>query len=280
MSTRPMYALVALALLVTGCARVGDPLVRRDLAGDAPEVAAILSDLQENAERIQRFKATGKFIVQSPDLDSIYNLRHSEINFQRPDGLYVVGRKYATNMLMLTSRGDEFLIELPRRREYHYRTEGETIDSVSFRVAPVDVANEMFLPEDWAALRSRQVKMDRYDAENQVATLSVYTRGFRPVLRRVIEVQGVPWRVVKNERYDTDGTLIAVTTKSDYHVQDGVYFPRDIMSVFPTENARMGMRIRSYFLNRELEPGLFDVTARYNEVLRKGYTELETAPAS
>jgi hypothetical protein len=259
-----------------GCASLGTRLTHAPLPPGAPEVETVLADLARNDEAVQSFKARGTFTLKTPELETIYLLHQSDISFKRPDYLYVVGRKYAATVLRLTCSGPEFLIELPTERQYYYRAEGEQFAGVSFRISPVDILREAFLPEDWSRLSSRQVRMTAYDAGTQTADLEIYASPRTGTPRRRLTVQGAPWVVLHSQLLDEDGKVVAETAKSEYQVTpEGVRFPARVESAFPHENAFMHFNMRKFDLNAPLDSLNRDIRGRAAALGREGYAEVE-----
>jgi len=256
--------LFAIAFSLSGCARLGER-VEFGLAGpDVPRAGEILSALAANDAAVENFRAAGSFTLESPDFEATKMFRDGAIAFRRPAGLSVRGRNaIGMEMFRLTSVGSEFLIDFPASRdEPYYRVEGEQFASVPFSVSPSDIAREMFLPEDWENLRRREARVIAYDAAEQTAVLEI---GPRSEPRRRVTVKGPPWVVVKNERIEA-GQTVAVTTKGDYRVVDGVRFPAYIDAQFPGEQTRLTFEMRKILPNTEIPDSLFDIKTRAREV--------------
>jgi len=251
--------------LVSGCAHLGERVERLPLPEGAPSERDILADLAANDSAIANFKATGAFTLESPDLTAVKRFKDGSITFRRPADLCVVGRKYlGAAVFRLTCVGNEFLIEFPATREEpYYRLEGERFDSVPFSVSPSDIAREMFLPEPWAQLKMREVHVTSYEPDTQTATLEI---GPKRSPRRRLVVSGPPWVVLRGERLGPDGETLAVTTKEDYRVVDGIRIPARIDAWFPGEKTRMTFDMRAITPNVALDNSLFDIRARAREV--------------
>ena len=150
--------LVSLLLAIAGCATTGEKLGpsvgRSTLPAGAPAPEAILADLAKNDAAIQGFKASGKFILKSPQLEETLLLPQSSITFRRPADLSVSGRKLGTPVGRLTCAGESFLLEDAIGRLYLLGERGARFQGVSREVSPADIARETFLPEDWGALRA------------------------------------------------------------------------------------------------------------------------------
>ena len=270
-SMRSIRPLLLLGVLMAGCVRLGTQYQPVILPPGAPTAQAILAELAENEAALHTFKATGKFVLQSPELEATQLLRESAIFFQSPASLHVVGRKMATNVVELTCVGDAFLVVFPTEKEYYYRPEGERVEGQDASA----IVREMFQPEPWAELAPRHVRITGFDPQQQQATLEIYSGRRRNRLRRRLTLQGVPWVVIRNERFDREGQLVAVTTKAEYHEQNGVRFPAQLESTFPHVEAYMRFTMRRVWVNEELDQGDFAMTKRVEALGRKGYQAIE-----
>ncbi len=274
----PMSRIVyfaALCLAIAGCTRLGTRLERHALPAGAPAVEAILADLAANDAAIGNFRATGTFVLKSPELTATQQLRESSIQFRRPSDLHVIGRKYAKTVFRLTCVGTKFLVAFPTEKQYYYSAKGEKVKGVPANVSPADIAQEMFLPEVWAKLSPRQVRMIDFDASRQTATLEILSSGLRKRPHRRLVVEGTPWVVRRSELLARDGSVLAVTLKDEYHEQEGLRFPARVESTFPGQDALMRFEMRKEFLNTELEADAFDLERQYSEVREKGYERVE-----
>ncbi len=257
--------LCVLILVAGGCARLGERVQQGALPEGAPEIKAILADLAANDAALKNFKAKGAFTLESPDFAAVKKFDDGFIAFRRPADLCVIGRKYlGMAVFHLTCVGSKFLIEFPATPEEkpYYKLEGEQFKDVPFSVSPSDIAREMFLPESWDELKSKEARLTAYDAAAQTATIEV---GPKRSPRRRLVVTGPPWRVVKSERLGDDGATLAVTTKVDYRDVDGIMFPAKVDASFPSEQTRMTLDMRKIWPNTQLDPALFDIKARATE---------------
>lgn len=240
----------------------------------------ILADLAANDAAIHNFKAAGSFTLKSPELAATQLLRESSIQFRRPGGLYVVGRKYATAVFRLTCTGPAFLIEFPTEKQYYFSPKGEHVEGISKTVSPSDIAQEMLLPEAWTELSARQVRLLEFNEAKQTAVLEIRTGALRKRPHRRLGVEGVPWVIRRSELYDKFGNLLAVTTKDNYHELDGIRFPAEVECVFPSQDALMRFDMRKIFLNTDLDDALFRIEEHAAELRDKGYEKLEPRPKS
>lgn len=268
---------MALCLLSLGCAHLGQPLARTELPADAPEVGEILANLAANDAALRTFRATGTFTLVSPERPGIDRFRHSKILFRRPADLHVLGRgPLLATVFRLTCVGREFLIEFPTDKQWYYNLEGEQFGGVDFSVSPSDVAREMFLPEAWEQLKPRQVRMTAYKPDEETVTLEVLERGFpRRWVRRRLTLTGLPWVVVRSERLDRRGGVIAVVTKDAYQVKDGILFPAKVDAKFPCEQTRMTFDMRNIRLNAELDDPTFNIESIKARLERLGHERVE-----
>jgi len=268
---RVLVLTIAACLPLAGCVHLGRPFEPAVLPPGAPSVAEILSSLAANEAALRTFKATGKFILESPDLEATQYLPQSSIRYRSPADLFVVGRKHATNVVELTCVDDALLVVLPTEKQYLFRPQGERFEGGS----SADVVREMFRPEAWAELSPRQVRLAGFDAAAQTARLEIFSKGLRPRLRRTVKAGGGPWVLLESTLHDRDGQVLAVTTKAAYHEQDGIRFPKEIASAFPAAGAQMRFTMRRITLNDELEPADFAIEDKVTAVRRKGYDEID-----
>ena len=266
--------LPAICLCVAGCTRIGVRVERAPLPPGAPTAEAILTSLAENEAAIRSFTATGKVIVQIPELESTQLLHGSTVYYRSPTDLHVVGRKHGKTVVRLTCVGPAFLLEVPTEKSYYYRPAGERFDTVS----SVDIARETFRPEHWRGLPPRRVRMLAYDEGAQTATLEILSKGLHKRPHRRLVVSGAPWVVLENQLLDEDGHVVAFTTKAEYHQQGDIRYPREVFSAFPGENAQLRFTIRTITLNEALDEGFFRLEDRVRALQDKGYTVLERPP--
>lgn len=255
-------------VLVTGCAGLGERIETAEGPIRAPSLGRILDDLAGNDRRIQNFRASGAFTLVVPELDGVRKYRQGRIAFRRPADLHAAARHLVTGIPIfeLTCTGSEYLLEFPARpREFFYETDGVQFASVPARVSPSDIAREMFLPETWNQLRRRDVRMAGYDPVTKRATLDIG----RPIVRRRVVVEGVPWRVVENVLYDETGSERARTTLSEYRQIDDIRFPAKVEAIFPAEGARMTFEMRNIRPNSEIDEDRFDIEAKLEQLERR-----------
>ncbi len=267
----------------SGCATTGGaPAVSSEVAPQ-PEVSPqaeglaerILQQLAANDAAIENFRASGKFMLKSPELQDVQVLRQSSIRFRRPAELHVVGRKYSKAVFSLTCAGEGFLIVMPTESRY-FASEGATrFDGLSRSVSPRDIANEMFFPEDWGKLNPKSVVLADLNDAGDRAVLHVFDSRRRDSLRRKVTVQGPRWHVVENARFDGGPEPVAVTTLGNYREEAGVWFATMIESRFPSENAYMQFDASTFAINDKIEPADFDLEAQLEEVRVKGFKPWE-----
>jgi len=263
-------AVAALLALAAGCAGLGERVGRTSLPPGAPSVEAVLRDLAANDALIRSFRAGGNFEIASPEFEAVKSFTGS-IRFRRPTDLYVQGNQRVTGITMfkLVCIGQEFLMEFPHSKdESFYQIEGEQFEDVPFSVSPSDVAREMFLPEDWAALKRRSVRMVDFDPAAETAVMSVGPDGYA---RRRVEVvrvnaQDPKWVLKQNTRFAETGEVLAITTLDEYTSVDGALFPTKVQATFPTEETRMKFTMRNVRLNVEVPDKYFDIRERAREL--------------
>lgn len=257
--------ILTMIIVIAGCQRLGKELARAPLPPGAPDVSSILADLAANDAAVQSFRGPCSVTLESPDLAGKQVLHKSSVYFRRPESLHVVGRKYGSTVMRLTSAGSEFLIEFPAEKEYYYRLEGEHIESVSFSVSPSDIAREMFFPEPWASLDVERMRLAGYDEQEQIARLELLEPDGKHV-QRLLTVQGPPWVIIRSERLDQRGRVISVTTLQDYRRFEDVNFPTTVEAVFPLEETAMTLTFRDLKPNAPIEDDFFDIDARAREL--------------
>ena len=166
MKTRHYTALcIACLLLISGCIRTGRPFQRVTLPDGAPVPGKILAELSRNDAAITSFKAKGAIVFQRPGVRKKDVLPQSELIFQRPDALFLKGNKLAHNVMNLTCIGDEFLLVLPLEKMMVYQETGATVAEMGESISPMDILQEAFLPEAWAKLHPKQVRMTAFDPD-------------------------------------------------------------------------------------------------------------------
>lgn len=260
----------ALAWALTGCQSLGQRAESASLPEGAPSATEILQDLAANDQQIENFRAAGTFILESPDFDAVKKFRGS-IKFRRPADLYVQGNHRLTGvpLFKLICVGEEFLMEFPGSRDQSfYQVEGEQFDDVPFSVSPSDIAREMFLPEPWGELPRRDARVVAFDPDRNAATLTI---GPRATPRRRIEVTRLNperprWVIVRNERLDEAGRVLAETRLDDYRAIESTMFPAKVTAWFPTEATRMTFTMRNIQINTDLPQKHFDIRARALEL--------------
>lgn len=274
--------LCLLLLIAAGCATVGTPVAQDPLPPGAPDVAEILAGLRANDAAVASLSATGKFILKTPELDTVYVLPQSSIHYARPDRIAIVGRKYlGYNVVNIIGQGNAFLLELPTENQYAWRPEGERFQGVSFAISPADVAFEALLTGGWATQSDSSTRLVAWDEATGSASLEIADpeRPRRLIRTATAQAIGGIWTITQSNRYDDNGTLIATTQRSDFHALDGAVFPRQIVSAFPSASARMEFTLRKITINPELDSALFDVDANRQRMIGAGYTEIETQNA-
>ena len=192
------------------------------------------------------------------------------IVYQAPLNLHVIGRKYGTLVVELICSGETFLLVLPTEKQYSYKPLGERFG----RLTTGEMAREIFQPEIWTGLPREQARLMAFDPASGTAELEIQYPDLKR--RRVVKVQGLPWVVLENRLYDVRGSLLAETLKRDYHVLDGIRFPREVESRFPAESAWMKMALRKIELNPDLTGEPFSRIAALAEAAAQGgYTYVE-----
>lgn len=262
----PLTILCLSLYLGTGCAHRGDRVEITDSGTKLPEIETILSDLAQNDTAVSTMKASGVFKITSPKLESRKKFR-GRLVFERPDRLYVEGSKLAGAIVVfkMICVGPEFLMEFPGEKEQNfYELNGAEYENVEFSVSPTDIVHEMFLPEEWSKIKKRSLSIVEYNEAENLVTLELRKR-WR--VRRLLEVQQVNpdsprWVIVRHERYDEHGRVLAVTELSKYTKIEEVLFPEGVDAFFPTEDTRMTFTLKNIRLNSDIAASTFDIRAR------------------
>jgi len=273
------FTICCLALLAfAGCAHrapeLGAPTQQIPLPEGAPSITEVLASLAATDAEMRNFRASGKFILKSPELEETFLVPQSTIHYQSPANLSVIGRKMGSPVGRLTCTGDEFLLELPTKRQYLHALEGARFESLSENVSPIDIAREAFLPETWALISEDRVQLRGFDATDQRVFLDILDARRRHVHRRV-EVTGPPWVLRRSELLDERGDVVAITAKDDYRDFGGKSrFAAQIESTFPGESAFMSFSMRTFELNTEVAPELFAISERLREIKARDFTPI------
>ncbi|MCC6152639.1 MAG: hypothetical protein IT367_02715 [Candidatus Hydrogenedentes bacterium] len=246
-------AACVLCLLLAACNTTGRPqaLVTPEPASTSPVLAEIIADLRANDDALKDFRAATTFTLTSPKLKSVQRFTNGSVAYRKPADLRVVGRNAANMTLFeLKSRGLEFLIEFPPENDvddrYFCSSEAGDIASAPFRVAPADIAHEMFSPIDWSVVKPADFALDSVNDQTGEATLSVPMQNG---LRRIIVVQGKPWRIVHNVLNDATGAPLSDTTMSHYQDINGVRMPAHVVAEFPGESTHVEFVLRNLRVN-------------------------------
>lgn len=276
-----LKSLLVCALLVSGCAG-RTPLVGREgqQTEVRPIVEAIIADLRAQSKTLVQFRASGRFVLKAPELEAAQVLRQSSINFEAPDKLHVVGRKYSKVVFRLVSAGNAFLLEFPTEQQYIYSDSGAPTGDAAFRVSPAAIAEEMFIAVPWDELGPEMVSLLRDDSTAGTATIEVKPPRRKGELTRRLQLQGPPWVVTQSEVFNAEGDLQATTTRSGHRDISGVLFPAQVEARFPVQDAFMSFDLGTLTPGEKASPGLFDVEAALREMERKGYARVERVTAN
>jgi len=243
-------------LLLVACVRTGPPLAPRPLPTSAPDLETVLHDLAANDKALRAFHASGEAIVASRHLEAIQRLPNSSLTYDRSDGLYLIGRKYGGMRLFeLVCDSRRCLTLFPTEKIYELLSLEESAQRHGFDASPIDVAQELLFPEQWAKLSRGQLLLSDYreTAGEHHAQLQVQTGEGR--LRRQVELLNSEatagrWVARQSTRYaENSEEVLAVTEKRDYALVADVLFPRFLRADFPTQNSSIQFRIRRLDIN-------------------------------
>ena len=257
-------------ILASGCVSLGEKVDIADPEQSAPGIGQILHDLDANDSVIQSFQGRGTFILESPKFDGKRKFR-GKLKFQRPHNLFVQGTKLGGAIIVfrMISVEQQFLMEFPGNKdESFYQIEGEDFDNVPFSVSPSDIAREMFLPENWGAVRQRSMHVVSFDEDS--GTLVIEMKRKRRVHRRLelrhVDAESPRWVITRNIRFDDDGQVLAITNLTNFTRVDDALFPGKVEAYFPTEDTRMTFNMRNIRLNADMDASTFDIMARAREL--------------
>lgn len=253
--TSACFSLPILFAGLVGCVRTGQRVQPGLPPAHAPAIKEILADLAANDAAIASFSADGTCTVQFPELRSTERFQ-GRVAFRKPAQLFVKGRHRATGSVLMTMTcvGDEYLLNFPSRGECYYQFHGYPGQDAPLAVSPSAIVSEMFFGEEWAKIGAREARIVQYDAEQGRATVVIGP--VRHASRRIV-VQGPPWVIVENEQLDADGNQVALTTRDQYRLLDGIRFPSRVDVQFPSDNTRMTFEMRNIRLNVVLDESLF-----------------------
>lgn len=261
-------ALAAALALISGCVGRTPPPMRGHVPAGPPEVRQILDELAAAEAALSSFRASGRCILESPELTGARKC-NVVIEFRRPADLRARGWHHATGaeVFLLVCAGEDFLLDLPMDRKRYRRVDDILLGDAPFSVSPPDIVRELFSPEDWPALPDEAVTLEDYrvDADGATAVLRMesrrwFTEDGDPLARRVT-VFGRPWVLTGSELLDADGLVLAGAywPAAHYRLLDGLRFPTRMEAVFPGERTRLEFRLdREPERNIEINPDLDD----------------------
>jgi len=267
-TSRTFAKIMALAAFCafSACGSLGERIDIADTQGSQPKISTILGDLQANGVALRSFEGGGAMLLESPHFAGKRTFT-SKVFFRKPGELFVQGRHRATGILVfrMLCVDEEFVMDFPKKKgESFYQVEGEEFEDVPFSVSPSDIAQEMFLPENWEGLKRRECRLVGWNTDSGTATMEI---GSKDSPRRRIEValtesDSPRWVIVSNELLnEKNGNRIALTSLEDYTQNEDILFPSVIDATYPTEDTRMKMTFRKIEVNAEVEEEFFDIQA-------------------
>lgn len=235
-----------------------------------PTINDTLADLEANDRAIRSFRCSGTTLLESPNFDARRKFR-AVLRFQRPHRLYVEGRDRLANITVfrLISLEEEFLMEFPRNKdESFYQLEGEEFEDVPFSVSPAVIVKEMFLPEEWAEVKRRQLHLIDYieDEHRLIAEIRYGRKLHRRVEMQQVDPESPRWVITRHVRFDEYGNILAITELDDFSKVEDALFPGRVDAYFPTEDTRMTFTMRNIELNAEIEDDVYDIRTRALEL--------------
>jgi hypothetical protein len=253
-----------------GCASLGEKVGNTQTTANSVDIDRIISDLDANDDSIDNFLGRGIFVIESPKIDGKRKFR-GNLRFERPQRLFVQGTKLggAVIVFRMISVDEQFLMEFPgNKEESFYQIEGEEYAEVPFSVSPSDIAQEMFLAEDWGTIRKRnlQIVSEGDNSETVTVELTRKRRVARRLELQLVDADSPRWVIARNTRFNDDGHILAVTELTEYTKIDGALFPGNVDAYFPTEDTRMTFSMKNIQINTDIDPSTFDILARAREL--------------
>lgn len=235
------------------------------------EVGEILDALTAQDKAIDTLWASGKFVLQSPELPEVYLLRQSSLYYSAPNQINIIGRKYTKAVLELTANADDFLLVLPTEQRYYEGLEEANVASLPcVRVSPAQILREMFFFRPWQPEEARAAReVEALEADTKRIEMPVGTDCVREVTLRVN-----PWRIVGMRILGGDGVVLAEISRTDYVQKGGIWFPQRVEANFPLENAFMRFEVAGFDVNVPLDRADFDLSRQRDAVVGKGYQRM------
>lgn len=257
-----------LCLVGAGCVRLGTSIQHPDPPADRPSVATILNALADN-QRFDAFRATGTFILDTPNWEAIQTLPLSHIAFRKPGDFYITGRKHAAKVVLLSGTQEALLMEFPRRKEFYFIDNNDERAGGSY----LELARDLFffgLPSNITERNTKRVE-DKELAQGYRVILETKSNVLKKKYRWRIEVTGLPWVITKRDLISEDGTVIATTRFDEYRIQDGVLFPKSMTATLPGQNASMRFEMKKINVAPQLDESRFAIMKRMEILEKEGY---------
>lgn len=269
---RPLLSLLLIITLgiIQGCAHKNQDLDSA-LGSDERTIDGILSTMIAQQERLETLQATGKFILKAPELDRrALVMRQSQLQYQRPDQIYVHGRMYAKAVLDLVSAAGEYVLVLPGEKAVYQGAVDEQMEALALAATPGELARELFFLEDWQNLSKGDFDVVATGEDGAFIELLLKPRKATGVFRRM-RFEGSPWRLVSSKLQSKEGEDIANTVYTDYENHDGVLIAQTARCQFPKTGGLMEFQINTLRVNEDIDASRFDVDAYLQTALDKGY---------
>jgi hypothetical protein len=269
-------------LFLGGCIHHREQAKAPPLPDGAPNLDALLSDIDSATSALQSLESTTYLRLESPAAEGVLSSRTARIHFRRPGRFFAQIRKghYVARLHVDETR---FIMELGFEKVFYHGREGERFEELVMQVAPSQIVRELFILEPLGGADSRRVRLSAFDPEQQTAVLNVYrTKRKQTITRRIDMVQDGGWRIASVTVFDAGGTPVAVTQCSDYREIDDVVLPASVTATFPTHGTEMrySLSTRKTKVNRPIGYPMKDLDVVRKELLAKGYTEISGIPES
>jgi hypothetical protein len=255
--------------MLSGCVGLGERVAREGMPTDTDaSVSEILKAISAN-QQFQSFRATGTFILQTPQWEAVQKLPLSSISFRRPGDFYITGRKHAAEIVRLGGTQQALLMELPRRKEFFFL---EAVDKTSEQ-SYLTLARDLFffgMPENITRRNVKRIS-ERATEEGLQVVLETKKNVISKKLRWRIEITGLPWVITKRELIDSEGNVVATTIFEDYHVQDGAIFPKKMTATLPAQDASMQFDMKKIQLSPKFDEERIALINRIRFLEDKGH---------
>lgn len=275
---RPFPLLILLILPMAGCLHTRQDAPEADLPPGAPDVGAILADLQRPDRHIENLASNGEIRMRLPGEAGIQRFPQGRVHFQQPAQFFAQGRK--GGVVRIYSEGGRFLLELPSEETFYHGAEGDHFEDIALDIAPSRIFRELFLIDLLDGIAPERVHIESHDQAAGQTILAVYGEGRRrKVERRLVVVPSTEgWTILESQLFDAEGRLIGRTVCEDYQRLGGILVPTRVTVTFPEHEAEMSFAMSppSVKINQADPPAMDDIDAKRAELLAAGFREVNS----